>query len=166
MTIGLCVIGLLIVVLLILFNPYANLTRKINNIINIDRSVCDYIDSFEGWSVSPIKCDSLRIVIFPTGLPSYYLYVTYKGRKPNTKELESLYKGYIKPTFSRAQYQQITVGELCRYKQYKVWYDEHMRLMQKYGIFSKEAEQYFVSFFRQIENPNEWRRYQKMRERY
>ena len=37
-----------------------------------------------------------------------------------------------------------------RYRQYREWYDEHQRLMQQYGIESKEASAYFASFFRQI----------------
>ncbi len=51
-----------------------------------------------------------------------------------------------------------------RYKQYQEWYDEHLRLMRIYGIGSKEEQEYFYSFFKQIKNPNEWRRYQKSRE--
>lgn len=50
-----------------------------------------------------------------------------------------------------------------RYKKYREWYDEHQRLMEQYGIESKEAEKYFVSFFKKIKNPNEWRRYQAYR---
>ena len=54
--------------------------------------------------------------------------------------------------------------DVSRYRRYRKWYDEHQRLMSLYGIESKEAEDYFVSFFRQIKYPNEWRRYQRYRE--
>lgn len=53
---------------------------------------------------------------------------------------------------------------VMRYKQYQEWYDEHQRLMRTYGIDSKEEQEYFCNFFKQIKNPNEWRRYQKSRE--
>ena len=52
---------------------------------------------------------------------------------------------------------------IYRYRKYKEWYDEHQRLMQKYGIESKEEKAYFISFFKQIKYPNEWRRYQNFR---
>lgn len=53
--------------------------------------------------------------------------------------------------------------DIRRYKKYREWYDEHQRLMSQYGIESKQAEQYFLEFFKQIKNPNEWRRYQDFR---
>ena len=55
--------------------------------------------------------------------------------------------------------------DLRKYKQYREWYDEHQRLMMKYGIESKEAQQYFLYFFKQIKNPNEWRRYSLYRQK-
>lgn len=53
--------------------------------------------------------------------------------------------------------------DVRRYKKYKEWYDEHQRLICQYGIDSKEEQEYFLSFFKQIKNPNEWRRYQAFR---
>lgn len=53
--------------------------------------------------------------------------------------------------------------DVRRYKKYREWYDEHQRLMRQYGIDSKEEQEYFRSFFKQIKNPNEWRRYQAFR---
>lgn len=53
--------------------------------------------------------------------------------------------------------------DVRRYKQYREWYDEHQRLMREYGINSKEEQAYFLQFFKQIKNPNEWRRYQNYR---
>lgn len=55
--------------------------------------------------------------------------------------------------------------DIRNYKQYREWYDEHQRLMMKYGIESKEAQQYFLYFFKQIKNPNEWRRYSLYRQK-
>ena len=52
---------------------------------------------------------------------------------------------------------------ILRYRKYKEWYDEHERLMKQYGIESKEANEYFSSFIDQIQNKNEWRRYQNFR---
>lgn len=53
--------------------------------------------------------------------------------------------------------------DVRRYKQYRDWYDEHQRLMTVYGIESKEEQEYFITFFKQIKYPNEWRRYQDYR---
>jgi hypothetical protein len=53
--------------------------------------------------------------------------------------------------------------DVRRYKQYREWYDEHQRLMSVYGIDSNEEQKFFLSFFKQIKNPNEWRRYQDYR---
>lgn len=52
---------------------------------------------------------------------------------------------------------------ILRYNKYKQWYDEHQRIMHEYGIGSKEDNEYFISFFKQIGHPNEWRRYQNYR---
>lgn len=52
---------------------------------------------------------------------------------------------------------------IYRYRKYKEWYDEHQRLMQQYGVDSKEANAYFALFFKQIKYPNEWRKYQQSR---
>lgn len=71
--------AVVIVVLLVFFNANANRIRKINNIINKDRSVCDFIISLNGWNISPVKVDGLRIVIIPIGMPVYDLYITYDG---------------------------------------------------------------------------------------
>lgn len=53
--------------------------------------------------------------------------------------------------------------DVRRYKQYREWYDEHQRLISAYGIDSNEEQKFFLSFFKQIKNPNEWRRYQDYR---
>jgi len=53
--------------------------------------------------------------------------------------------------------------DIRKYRKYKYWYDEHQRLTREYGIESKEANDYFKSFFKEIKNPNEWRRYQQSR---
>lgn len=55
--------------------------------------------------------------------------------------------------------------DVRRYKQYREWYDEHQRLIEKYGIESKEEQEYFLSFFKKIKNKNEWRRYADYRYR-
>lgn len=49
------------------------------------------------------------------------------------------------------------------YRKYKEWFDKHQELMDKYGTESKEAYEYFNSFFKRIKNVNEWRKYQNFR---
>lgn len=51
------------------------------------------------------------------------------------------------------------------YRKYQKLYDEHWDVMMKYGANSREAEHFFnKSIFPQINNHNEWRRYQNYRE--
>lgn len=49
------------------------------------------------------------------------------------------------------------------FRLYERIYNEHWACMEKYGANSKEAEELFAKLFRQIKNPNEWRRYQEWR---
>ena len=74
----------------------------------------------------------------------------------------NMFKAAKDPDVQAASNLGIPVG---RFQQYREWYDEHQRLMQKYGIDSKEANEYFMSFLRQIKYPNEWRKYQQSRYR-
>lgn len=76
--------------------------------------------------------------------------------------ITNMVKAAKDPDVQEASNLGIPVG---RYRQYREWYDEHQRLMQQYGIESKEASAYFASFFRQIKYPNEWRKYQQSRYR-
>lgn len=74
--------------------------------------------------------------------------------------LSSIFKATKDPDVVAASDLRIPV---FRYKQYREWYDKHMELMNTYGCDSKEANNYFNSFFCKIKTPNEWRRYQKYR---
>lgn len=76
--------------------------------------------------------------------------------------ITNMFKAAKYPDVQAASNLGIPVG---RFQQYRDWYDEHQRLMQKYGIDSKEANEYFMSFLRQIKYPNEWRKYQQSRYR-
>lgn len=90
MGIAICA-AVVIVVLFVFFNANANRIRKINNIINKDRSVCDFIISLDGWNISPVKVDGLRIVITPIGMPVYDLYITYDGQRPSNDKIRELH---------------------------------------------------------------------------
>lgn len=83
--------AVVIVALLLFFNTNANIISKINNIINKDRSVCDFIISLKGWDISPVEVDGLRIVITPMGLPVYHLYITYNGQRPSNDKIRELH---------------------------------------------------------------------------
>lgn len=87
---GICA-AIVIVVLLLFFNTNANRIRKINNIINKDRSVCDFIISLDGWNVSTTETGGLRIIITPIGMPRYSLYITYKGERPSNDNIRELH---------------------------------------------------------------------------
>lgn len=65
--------------------------KKINDLLNIDRSICDFINTLHGWEISPTKSDGLRMVITPIGFPKYYLYITYNKNRPENKDILKLY---------------------------------------------------------------------------
>lgn len=46
-----------------------------------------------------------------------------------------------------------------RYTLYKKWHSDYMRIMETYGANSHEANKHFSWIFKQIEYPNEWRRF-------
>ena len=48
---------------------------------------------------------------------------------------------------------------ILRYNLYKKWYTDNMRIMEEYGPHSPESQRHFNWFFKQIEYPNEWRRF-------
>ncbi len=54
---------------------------------------------------------------------------------------------------------------ITRYRKYQKLYDEYFEIMIKYGASSTTAEKYFRdNVFPNIDNSNEWRRYQAYRE--
>lgn len=84
----LLVLGLIVY---FLWNPKAKRIRKIQSLINKDRSVCDVINSLSGWRIDREKKDGLRIVVNPVVMPMYDLYITYKGEAPSSDEIKRLY---------------------------------------------------------------------------
>ena len=74
------------------FNPYARKVRKIQSLLNKDRTVCDVINMLDGWSVNPTDKQGLRILIDPVVMPIYPLYITCHNHMPTDKELGYLYK--------------------------------------------------------------------------
>ena len=53
---------------------------------------------------------------------------------------------------------------LTRYRHYQRLYDEYQEFMKKNGAKSRASEEKFNEIFKQIDNPNEWRRYSAYRE--
>lgn len=90
MIIGICAL-VVILLLLLFFNDNANRIRKINSLVNKDRTVCDFIISLDGWNVSTTETDGLRIIITPIGMPRYSLYITYKGERPSNDKIRELH---------------------------------------------------------------------------
>lgn len=50
-----------------------------------------------------------------------------------------------------------------RYHKYQRLYDEYAEFMKIHGTHSRASEEKFAEIFKQIDNPNEWRRYQEFR---
>ena len=50
-----------------------------------------------------------------------------------------------------------------RYRKYQRLYDEYAEFMDRHGTNSHASEEKFEKIFKQIDNPNEWRRYQDFR---
>ena len=74
------------------FNPYARKVRKIQSLLNKDRTVCDVINMLDGWSINSTDKQGLRILIDPVVMPIYPLYITCHNHMPTDKELGYLYK--------------------------------------------------------------------------
>lgn len=74
------------------FNPYARKVRKIQSLLNKDRTVCDVINMLDGWSINSTDKQGLRILIDPVVMPIYPLYITCHDHMPTDKELGFLYK--------------------------------------------------------------------------
>lgn len=73
-----------------LFNPTANRIRKINALIDKDRSVCDVIMSLDDWEVTPVNTGGLKIVL-PSSPIIKELYITYQGRRPDNSDIKYLH---------------------------------------------------------------------------
>lgn len=50
-----------------------------------------------------------------------------------------------------------------RYRVYQRIYDEYQAFMKDHGIDSPASERKFQELFKEVKNPNEWRRYQQYR---
>lgn len=74
------------------FNPYARKVRKIQSLLNKDRTVCDVINMLDGWSINSTDKQGLRILIDPVVMTIYPLYITCHDHMPTDKELGFLYK--------------------------------------------------------------------------
>ncbi|MCU6767392.1 hypothetical protein OCV73_00250 [Barnesiella propionica] len=84
---------LLCALIFFLWNPNTRRIRKIQSLINKDRSVCDVINYSDGWNISNVNVtnDALVIMVDPGVMPIYKLYITYKNRKPTNSEIRTLY---------------------------------------------------------------------------
>ena len=77
----------------------------------------------------------------------YWLYQTAKAMKDPDVHIASNLRMSIK-----------------RYRHYQRLYDEYDAFMLEHGADSQASEDKFLEIFKQIDNPNEWRRYQAYRE--
>lgn len=87
-----CLVAIVVIMTIIEnFRDTTTTIYRINNLINKDRSVCDFINILNDWVICPIESDGIRIVIYPQYMPRYYMYITYKKRRPTTEEIKHLY---------------------------------------------------------------------------
>lgn len=78
------------VIVFFFFNPVTVRIRKIQSLLNKDRSVCDVINSLNGWRIDNSSDWGLKILINPVTMPVYTLYITYKNERPNNSEIKRL----------------------------------------------------------------------------
>ena len=81
------------------------------------------------------------------GAVLYWLYLTAKALKDPDVQIASNLRMSIK-----------------RYRHYQRLYDEYQAFMLEHGAHSQASEKKFLEIFKQIDNPNEWRRYQAYRD--
>ena len=53
---------------------------------------------------------------------------------------------------------------IMKYRHYQKLFDEYQEFMKEHGVNSRASEEKFNEIWKQIDNPNEWRRYSKYRE--
>ncbi len=82
---------ILLILGFIIFNPTTTRIRKIQTLLNKDRSICDYINSLRGWHINNYEDSGLRIVIDPGYMPMYYLYITFAYERPDNDKIKELY---------------------------------------------------------------------------
>lgn len=160
-----CIIIVVVLLLIFFFNPKSNQIRWLNEIVNNDITVVDFINTLNGWNMTTQKVDGVRLVIFPKDAPTYYMYLTYCSKAPSLNQLSNLRYELLndKSKVQIAHILNMTYGNFVKYEK---GYNEHQVLMQKYGLESKAANDYFTTFFKTIREfgtPNEWRRYQNYR---
>lgn len=80
------------------------------------------------------------------GIILYWLYLTAKAMKDPDVQIATDLRMSIK-----------------RFRHYQRLYDEYEDFILKHGANSQASEKKFIEIFKQIDNPNEWRRYQKYR---
>lgn len=78
-------------VIYFMFNPTAVRIRKIQALLNKDRTVCDVINSINGWKIDNTSVDGLRILIDPKVMPIYPLYITYNLKRPTDQKIKELH---------------------------------------------------------------------------
>lgn len=202
MILSICAVFFIIVALLI-WNPTSRRIRRINSILNKDRSVCDFINDLDGWRIEPkandpAHGDGLRVIITPMGLPMYELYITYHGERPTNDQIKELYtkmtdenspvmiahsmgmpfdqfdsslenkdkqKAFANKSIAKSDIKAaVTLGiPVMRFMHYQTLYNEYQDFMREHGANSQASEKKFAEIFKQIDNPNEWRRYQDYR---
>lgn len=79
------------------FNLDAKRIRTIQNLLNKDRTICDVINSINGWKIDNTSRNGLRILINPKVMPIYPLYITYNQKFPTSKEIKALYHELTNP---------------------------------------------------------------------
>lgn len=84
--------AVIVVVLWFVFcDPNTKRIRDIQRLLNIDRSVCDVINSLDDWEIAPYNAIGLKIVIDPKVMPMYNMYITYKGKRPSNGKIKELH---------------------------------------------------------------------------
>lgn len=77
----------------------------------------------------------------------YWLFLTFKAMKDPDVQIASDLRMSIQ-----------------HYRHYQKLFDEYQDFMLKHGTESVASQRKFVEIFKQIKNPNEWRRYSAYRE--
>lgn len=186
------IVILLAIFIAYFFNPSANRIRKIQSLINKDRTVTDAINIMDDWLVSScvgMDCGVALLVIPELKMcPKYYLYLTYKERMPTAEEIKNLYLTLTNESsiVTKAHKKNITVEsylaeytdktkdpdirtalKLCiplkRYRQYGETYDKYQELKMFFGEDSQEANTFILKMCQQTKYPYEWLRYSQNR---
>lgn len=175
------VVFLCLLLYFVFFRPEVRKIRKIQSLINKDRSVCDFIQALPDWNIGPGETnkDGLVVLVDPVVMPIYKLIITYKGNRPTSAQIKILHSELTNKNsiVQKAHKINVTVEEFMNKSISNMDINESMRLKipilnyieyveadkkicnlyRKFGVDSSNSTHIVDEIIQKLPNMNEWR---------